>query len=78
MLPGGTVWYWAAVGAMAAASGAQPNARMTRGIQRLVGTLLGVLVAPGILALDMPPLAVIAVVVVLQGAAVLFIGRNYG
>ncbi|WP_396654793.1 FUSC family protein, partial [Microbacterium sp.] len=42
-------------------SGAQLNARVIRGIQRLVGTLLGVLVAAGILSLDMPPLAVIAV-----------------
>lgn len=78
LLLGGTHWYWAAVGAVAAVSGAQLNARVIRGIQRLVGTLLGVLVAAGILALDMPPLAVIAVVVVLQGAAELFIGRNYG
>lgn len=71
-------WYWAAVGAVAAVSGAQLNARVIRGIQRLVGTLLGVLVAAGILALDLPPIAVIAVVVLLQGAAELFIGRNYG
>ena len=71
-------WYWAAVGAVAAVSGVQLNARVIRGIQRLVGTLLGVLVAAGILALDLPPIAVIAVVVVLQGTAELFIGRNYG
>ncbi|WP_187614915.1 MULTISPECIES: FUSC family protein [Microbacterium] len=78
LLLGGTHWYWAAVGAVAAVSGAQLNARVIRGIQRLVGTVLGVLVAAGILALDLPPLAVIAVVVVLQGTAELFIGRNYG
>lgn len=71
-------WYWAAVGAVAAVSGPQLNARVIRGIQRLVGTLLGVLVAAGILAIDLPPLAVIALVVVLQGAAELFVGRNYG
>jgi len=35
-------WYWAAVGAVAAVSGPQLNARVIRGIQRLVGTLLGV------------------------------------
>ncbi|MCT1479344.1 FUSC family protein [Microbacterium sp. p3-SID336] len=78
LLLGGTHWYWAAVGAVAAVSGAQLNARIIRGIQRLVGTLLGVLVAAGVLALDLPPLAVIALVVLLQGAAELFIGRNYG
>ncbi|MEA1263450.1 FUSC family protein [Microbacterium sp. STF-2] len=71
-------WYWAAVGAVAAVSGPQLNARVIRGIQRLVGTLLGVLVAAGILAIDLPPLAVIALVVVLQAAAELFVGRNYG
>lgn len=71
-------WYWAAVGAVAAVSGPQLNARVIRGIQRLVGTLLGVLVAAGILAIDLPPLAVIALVVALQAAAELFVGRNYG
>lgn len=71
-------WYWAAVGAVAAVSGPQLNARVIRGIQRLIGTLLGVLVAAGILAIDLPPLAVIALVVVLQAAAELFVGRNYG
>ena len=71
-------WYWAAVGAVAAVSGPQLNARVIRGIQRLVGTLLGVLVAAAILAIDLPPLAVIVLVVVLQAAAELFVGRNYG
>lgn len=71
-------WYWAAVGAVAAVSGAQLNARVIRGIQRLVGTLVGVLVAAGVLALDLPPLAVIGLVVLLQAAAELFVGRNYG
>ncbi|MFK3677567.1 FUSC family protein [Microbacterium sp. NPDC090218] len=71
-------WYWAAVGAVAAVSGPQLNARVIRGVQRLIGTLLGVLVAAGVLALDLPPLAVIALVVVLQASAELFVGRNYG
>jgi hypothetical protein len=71
-------WYWAAVGAVAAVSGAQLNARVIRGIQRLIGTLLGILVAAGVLAIDLPPLAVIALVVLLQAAAELFVGRNYG
>ena len=71
-------WYWAAVGAVAAVSGPQLNARVIRGIQRLLGTLLGVLVAAGILVFDLPPLAVIALVVLLQAAAELFVGRNYG
>nr|WP_274635646.1 FUSC family protein [Microbacterium bovistercoris] len=71
-------WYWAMVGAVAAVSGARVNARLIRGLQRLVGTLLGVLVAAGILALHLPPVAVIAVAVVCQVGAEMFVGRNYG
>lgn len=73
-----THWYWAAVGAVAAVSGAHVTARMIRGVQRLLGTLLGILVAAGILALDLPQLAIIGVAVVLQAAAEMFVGRNYG
>jgi uncharacterized membrane protein YccC len=71
-------WYWAAVGAVAAVSGAHVTARVIRGVQRLVGTLLGILVAAGILALDLPPLAIIGVAVLLQASAEMFVGRNYG
>lgn len=70
-------WYWAMVGAVAAVSGPHVRARVIRGLQRLIGTVLGVLVAAGILALDLPPLAVILVAVVLQAGAELFVGRNY-
>jgi hypothetical protein len=73
----GSHWYWAMVGAVAAVGGAHVTARLIRGLQRLVGTLLGVAVAAGILALQLPPLAVIAVAVVLQAGAELFVGRNY-
>ena len=73
-----THWYWAAVGAVAAVSGAHVTARVIRGVQRLVGTLLGIVVAAGILALDLPPLAIIGVAVVLQASAEMFVGRNYG
>ena len=74
----GSHWYWATVGAVAAVSGAHVSARLIRGLQRLAGTLVGVVVAAGILALHLPPLAVIAVAVVLQAGAEMFIGRNYG
>ena len=74
----GTHWYWAMVGAAAAVSGAHVNARIIRGIQRLVGTLVGILVAAGILALHLPPLAVVALAVVFQACAEMFVGRNYG
>lgn len=74
----GTHWYWAMVGAVAATGGAHVNARVIRGLQRLLGTLLGVLVAAGILALHLPPLAIILIAVLLQAGAELFVGRNYG
>ena len=74
----GAHWYWAMVGAIAALSGAHVNARLVRGAQRLVGTLLGVLLAAGLLAIDLPPLAVIGVAVLCQVGAELYVGRNYG
>jgi len=74
----GTHWYWAMVGAVAAVGGAHVTARLIRGVQRLVGTLLGVLIAAGLLALHLPPWLVIVAAVVLQAGAELFIGRNYG
>jgi uncharacterized membrane protein YccC len=74
----GTHWYWAMVGAVAAVGGAHVTARLIRVVQRLVGTLLGVLIAAGLLALDLPPWLVIVVAVALQAGAELFVGRNYG
>ncbi|MBM3714373.1 MAG: FUSC family protein [Actinobacteria bacterium] len=74
----GTHWYWAVVGAVAAVGGAHVTARLIRGAQRLAGTLLGVLVAAGLLALHLPAWAVILIAVALQAGAELFVGRNYG
>jgi hypothetical protein len=74
----GTHWYWAMVGAVAALGGAHVTARLVRGVQRLGGTVLGVLIAAGLLALPLPALATIAVAVLLQAGAELFVGRNYG
>ncbi|REJ05147.1 FUSC family protein [Microbacterium bovistercoris] len=74
----GTHWYWAMVGAAAAVSGAHLTARVIRGLQRLVGTLAGILVAAGILALHLPPLAVILIAIAFQACAEMFVGRNYG
>ena len=74
----GTHWYWAMVGAVAAVGGAHVTARLIRGIQRLVGTLVGVLIAAGLLALQLPPWAILVVAVAMQVGAELFVGRNYG
>lgn len=74
----GDHWYWAMVAAVAALGGVQLTARLVRGIQRLIGTGLGVLIAAGLLALGLPPLATIAVAVLCQVGAELYVGRNYG
>lgn len=74
----GDHWYWAMVGAVAALGGAKLTARLTRGLQRLVGTLLGVVIAAGLLALDLPPLATIGIAVLCQVGAELYVNRNYG
>jgi uncharacterized membrane protein YccC len=74
----GSHWYWAMVGAVAALGGAHVTARLVRGAQRLLGTLVGVLVAAGLLAVQLPPLATIGVAVLLQAGAELYVGRNYG
>lgn len=74
----GDHWYWAMVAAVAALGGAQLSARVVRGLQRLIGTLVGVVIAAGILALDLPPLATLAMAVLLRAGAELYINRNYG
>lgn len=74
----GDHWYWAMVGAVAALGGVQLNQRVIRGIQRLAGTLIGVVIAAGLLALHLPPLVTILVAVLLQAGAELTVNRNYG
>jgi len=70
--------YWAMVAAVVAVSGADTTARLARGVHRIVGTLVGVLVAAGVLDLGLPALATILLVVLLQMGAELFVGRHYG
>jgi hypothetical protein len=69
--------YWAAVGAAAATAGPTTGARVVRAAQRSIGTLAGVVVAAGLLALDPSPLATVLLAVLLQVVAELLIGRNY-
>ncbi|MCT9821223.1 FUSC family protein [Microbacterium sp. W1N] len=74
----GNHWYWAMVAAVAALGGAELNARVIRGVQRLLGTVLGIAVAAGLLALHLPPLVTVLVAVLLQAGAELYVSRNYG
>src|SRR5690625_1092886 len=71
-------WYWAMVAASVVLAGAATTSRLTRSIQRFIGTTLGVLMAGVLLWLEMPTLGVVGAVIVLQAAAELLIGRNYG
>ncbi|MBF4463191.1 MULTISPECIES: FUSC family protein [unclassified Rathayibacter] len=69
---------WAMVSAVAAVSGGDAAARLVRAGHRILGTVAGVAIAAVLLSLPLAPLATIAVVVLLQMAAELTVGRNYG
>jgi hypothetical protein len=76
--------YWAMVAAVAALGAADTAGHLVRAGQRVLGTLVGVGVAAGLLAIASPAvlgegstLALVVVVVLLQVGAELFIGRNY-
>lgn len=70
--------YWASVAA-AAPLGAQalPH-QLLRAAHRVLGTLVGLVVAALLLALGLPALPTVLVVVVLQVGTELLVGRNYG
>jgi len=70
--------YWAMVAALAAVAGPDTTARLVRAGHRAAGTLLGVAAAALLLSLPLSPLGTIAAVVLLQCAAELLVGRNYG
>ncbi|KJC63413.1 FUSC family protein [Agreia bicolorata] len=70
--------YWAMVAVVAALSGPDATARLVRAGHRILGTIIGLGLAALLFAADLPAPATIAVVVVLQMTAELFIGRNYG
>ncbi|MGJ6981348.1 FUSC family protein [Aestuariimicrobium soli] len=68
-LIGGTHPYWAMVAARAALGGPDLAARLVRGVHRIVGTCVGLLVAAALLWWSPGPLALVVMVVVL-GAVV--------
>ena len=70
--------YWAMVAAVVVLAGPDLASRVVRGLQRIVGTLLGIGVAAAVLT-GSPQHGVWAVVVIaaLQVLAELFVGRNY-
>jgi hypothetical protein len=70
--------YWAMVAAVVPMAAADTGGRLLRAAHRTMGTLLGVLVAWGLLSLHLPAVGVIIVVALLQCGAELLVGRNYG
>lgn len=70
-------WYWASLGAIAAVTGIDAYARVARGLQRCVGTCLGVALAAVVFAFDSPLWVVLAAALASQFIIELVILRNY-
>jgi hypothetical protein len=70
--------YWAMVSALVPVSTSTFVAGVVRGTHRMTGTVLGVLLAAGLLALHPSPLWVVALIVAFTFGAELLVGRNYG
>jgi hypothetical protein len=69
--------YWAMVAAVVVLSGPDLLSRLTRGVQRVVGTMLGLGVAAVVLAWHPQGVTAVLAIVVLQVLTELFVGRNY-
>lgn len=74
---GGSHPYWAMVSAVVPLAGPDLTSRLTRGLQRVVGTLLGLLIAAGVLSLQAQGVWAVLAIVLLQMTAELLVGRNY-
>ncbi|MBS43392.1 MAG: FUSC family protein [Nocardioides sp.] len=70
--------YWAMVAAVVPFVRPDVHAQVARGLLRVGGTAVGVLVAAGLLALDLPPLGAIVALALLQVAVELVVMRHYG
>ncbi|MET0446988.1 MAG: FUSC family protein, partial [Aeromicrobium sp.] len=70
--------YWGMVAAVSVLTAPSVRHIASRGTLRAVGTVAGLGVTAAILALDPGPAAIVAVIIVAQVAAELFVMRNYG
>ncbi|WP_417366942.1 FUSC family protein [Glutamicibacter arilaitensis] len=70
-------WYWASLGAIAAVTGADAYARVARGLQRCVGTCIGVALTAVVFAFDSPVWVILAAALASQFIIELVILRNY-
>lgn len=69
--------YWAMVSAVVPLAARELRPQLVRGVHRIVGTMAGLLLAGLLLGLGPEGLVLIIVVVALQVAAELLVGRNY-
>lgn len=68
---------WAMVAVVATLTGPRRQIQIVRGAHRVIGTLAGVLVAWPLLATHPSPLVMVVLIMALQMAAELLVGRNY-
>lgn len=68
---------WATMGAMAALQGANYRHTVARAFQRLLGNVVGALIAAAVLVLDLGYWPLVAVIVLLQTITELYVTRNY-
>jgi len=69
--------YWAMVSAVVPLAARSRTAQVVRGVHRVVGTAAGLVVAGLLLALDPGGLVLVLLVIALQVAAELLVGRHY-
>ena len=69
--------YWAMVAAVAATAGSTTTARVARGLQRVLGTTVGLAVAAVILASNPSTGVIVGLAIAFQMSAELLVGRNY-
>ena len=69
--------YWAMVAAVVPLVGRSTRHRISRGIQRIIGTVLGLILLAGILLLHPSPWQTVLVIAACQFGAELFIARQY-
>jgi hypothetical protein len=69
--------YWAMIAAVVPLAGHSTRYRVNRGLQRIIGTFLGLILMAGILWLRPEPWLMVLIIAVFQTTAELFIARQY-
>ncbi|RVU17655.1 FUSC family protein [Streptomyces antnestii] len=70
--------YWASISAAAVLHSVNVRTTAQRAVQRTLGTVVGLLLALGVLATDPDPVALACVIVLLEFLLEYFVPRNYG